>query len=675
MRKLLLFGICIVIGFYSYSQTHPRLSTELEKELLTKRKVEVLIVLEQQFDTQAAQTKETKIEKGTYIKQGLIKTAETTQKHLRDFLEKYEIPYRSFYLINSIHAILEQETLYTIADFPEVAQILYNGTLKLQEPVETPSIAEIRAEVEWGIENIRADQVWSEYEITGQGVVISGQDTGYDWEHEALKSKYRGWDESSEEVDHDYNWHDAVDEVHELNSGDNPCGINIEEPCDDHSHGTHTMGTMVGFTENTKIGVAPDARWIGARNMERGWGKLSWYLDCFEWFLAPYKYGEDFKAGESNNAPHIINNSWGCVEQEGCDETNMEKMQEMVDKIEDAGIVVVASNGNEGSLCNTVINPAIFDEVFSVGATNQNNNLASFSSRGPILVDGSGRIKPDVSAPGVAVRSAILGNNYGNKSGTSMAGPHVAGAMALLISANPNLAGRVDSLELILKETARPHWVSEPCGDLLPEDVPNNEFGYGIIDVYEAVTQVLDALPLRLLQFSGTAMPDYNLLEWKTLNEKNFSHFEVQRSMNGLDWETIIKKSGRNDNQAFANAYRTKDLKPYVGKNYYRLRQVDQDGKAAYSHTILINSADKDVDIILYPNPSQGTIYLNSPDKNLLINGEIRLFNLVGEQVIRKRIDTDRINVSLPEGMYFYQVVNRENILLKTGKLILNQGS
>jgi serine protease AprX len=123
--------------------------------------------------------------------------------------------------------------------------------------------------------------------LSGQGVVVGGQDTGYQWDHPAIKSQYRGWD--GVEADHAYSWHDAIHE--DLGSLDlNHCGFDSPVPCDDHGHGTHTMGTIVGGADNvgTQIGVAPGARWIGCRNMENGWGTPATYSECYEWFMAPY---------------------------------------------------------------------------------------------------------------------------------------------------------------------------------------------------------------------------------------------------------------------------------------------------------------------------------------------------------------------------------------------------
>ena len=153
-----------------------------------------------------------------------------------------------------------------------------------------------------------------------------------------------------------------------------------------------------------------------------------------------------------------------------------------------AGIVVVVSAGNDGSNgCGSINRPAaMFENSFVVGASAQNDTIANFSSYGPVDIDGSNRWKPDVVAPGVGVRSITL-DGFGTWSGTSMAGPHVAGAVALIISANPQLAGQVDEIQHILKTTAKPITDTITCQGISADQVPNFRYGHGRINVYEAV--------------------------------------------------------------------------------------------------------------------------------------------------------------------------------------------
>jgi subtilisin family serine protease len=157
-------------------------------------------------------------------------------------------------------------------------------------------------------------------------------------------------------------------------------------------------------------------------------------------------------------------------------------------------VFVVASAGNEGADCASIADPiAIYEDVYSVGAVDEFGQVATFSSRGPVLVDGSGRAKPDIAAPGVDILSAAPGGGYALGSGTSSAGPHVAGVVALMWSANPTLIGDIERTAQLLAETARPYEEttngSLSCGDV---GRPNNIVGYGLLDALAAVQAAVD---------------------------------------------------------------------------------------------------------------------------------------------------------------------------------------
>ena len=166
------------------------------------------------------------------------------------------------------------------------------------------------------------------------------------------------------------------------------------------------MGTMVGDDGGSnQVGVAPGAKWIGCRNMDQGNGTPATYAECFQWFIAP----TDLAGNNPDPAKAPRDQQFmGMSAIEGCTDVNA-VLKTVVESVNAAGILVVVSAGNDGSACSSVLDPAaIYDVVLSVGATDgasTTDAIASFSSRGPVTVDGSGRMKPDVSAPGVSVRS------------------------------------------------------------------------------------------------------------------------------------------------------------------------------------------------------------------------------------------------------------------------------
>jgi subtilisin family serine protease len=438
---------------------------------------ECILILDDQADLSAAATKVGRIARGRFVFEGLRQLAARTQRPIIERLDSLDLEYRSFWIANMIWVRGAGDKLEELALRPDVRRVEANPRVRKETaPKIESAIAKGAGTIEWNVQRIGADELWL-MGYDGQGIVIGGQDTGYDWDHPALRDSYRGW--LGNGVDHDYAWHDSI------HSGGGSCGSNSAEPCDDTNHGTHTMGSMVGDDGGSnRIGVSPGATWIGCRNMDQGDGTPIRYAECFQWFVAPTDKNGDNP--DPTLAPHVINNSWVCPPSEGCGAATL---RTVVSNTRAAGIVVVVSAGNEGAGCESVLYPpATYDESLSVGATNSFDTVASFSSRGPVTVDGSGRLKPDVSAPGVGVRSSIPGGAYAVFSGTSMAGPHVAGAVALLLDALPSLEGDVDAIEQILKASATPRASSQTCGGVLGTEIPNHTYGYGTIDVAEAVT-------------------------------------------------------------------------------------------------------------------------------------------------------------------------------------------
>jgi len=358
--------------------------------------------------------------------------------------------YTPFWIFNGVAVSARPSFIRTLALHPAVDSIRLDHYRRwLPEPIqEPPERGEVPGPVsalgvEWGVSRIRADQVWSTLNISGSNAVVANMDTGVDWLHPALHTSYRGYNPHGLH-NHLYNWYDAT------NGG-------AVYPVDGQGHGTHTMGTIVG---RGGIGVAPGARWIAVRVLNNeGYGYDSWIHQGFQWLLAP--------GGDPARAPDAVNCSWG--NPNGA----LELFRPDLRALQAAGIFVAFAAGNNGPAYGTVNSPASMPEAFAVGASDQDDEVAYFSSRGPSPWQ---EIRPHVVAPGVQVRSSMPGGAYASASGTSVATPHVVGVAALLRSISPTLS--VDRLAHLITGTAVP--VTTPH--------PNNDAGWGRLDGLAAAT-------------------------------------------------------------------------------------------------------------------------------------------------------------------------------------------
>ncbi len=444
-------------------------------------RAEFIVVVADQADLSGAAMLRAKIDKGRFVRDALWNKAQATQGPILQWLRERGIEHRSFYIVNALWVKGDRAVAEALAARTDVARV--EGNPRIQNfpqglrAIESPSQPNSPETVEPGINYTHAPQVWA-LGHTGEGIVVAGADTGFRWTHNAIKPHYRGWDGVT--ADHDYNWHDSIHD-----SSGNPCGNDSPFPCDDAGHGTHTIGIAIGDDgAGNQIGMAPGAQCIGCRNMDEGVGTPARYIECMEFFLAPYPVGGDPSQGDPTKAPDLTTNSWVCPTDEGCSPNTL---QSAVEGQRAAGIEMVAGAGNNGSDCSTLIYPpAIYDASYTVGALiTGTDTIASFSSRGPVTVDGSNRLKPDITAPGTNNRSSYntSDNAYVLLSGTSMATPHIAGSVALLWSARPELRPDLDATEGTLNNAAVDINSSE-CGT----GTPNNVYGWGRVDVFAALT-------------------------------------------------------------------------------------------------------------------------------------------------------------------------------------------
>jgi serine protease AprX len=409
-----------------------------------------------------------------------IQEMTNNQRGLRADLETSGVAYRSFWILNMIGLQANRAEIDRLAARDDVLFIESDRAFTV--PLETPGADQPQptavSTVEAGLTYVQAPDLWA-LGFKGQGMVAASADTGVQWDHLALKPHYRGW--VNNQADHNYNWWDAIHTA--IASGPNPCGYNLQAPCDDYGHGTHTTGTMVGGDgAGNQIGMAPEAKWIACRNMDHGTGRPSTYIECLQWFIAPTDLAGNNP--DPSKRPDVIDNSYGCPSYELCSSTSL---SEAVGQVRSAGIFMSVSAGNSGPSCNTITDPPAIDSgVFTVGAVSINGAIASFSSRGPVMLNGSELLKPALVAPGTGVRSSYNDGGYTSLMGTSMAAPHVAGGVALLWSAIPELRHNVFLTEILLKRSAVPDPVSQACGSTPAGAVPNNTTGYGVLNVLAA---------------------------------------------------------------------------------------------------------------------------------------------------------------------------------------------
>lgn len=393
-------------------------------------------------------------QRGREVARALRETAQTSQAAVRARLDAAGAPYQAFWATNAIRVSSGSDQLAAeLAALPGVDSLLPTTTYEVPaEPAEEAPVQPGADAVEWNVANINADQVWSQYGTRGAGITVANIDTGVQYDHPTLVNRYRG-NQGDGTFGHDYHWFDAA-------------GRCPDAPCDTNGHGTHTMGTMVGDDGgDNRIGVAPEVTWIAANGCCPDDAAL---IASGQWMLEPTDL-----AGENPDAskrPHVINNSWGSRYP-----SNDPFLEDIATAWAASGIFAAWSNGNSGPACRTSGAPGSRTVNYSVGAYGPDGTIAAFSARGG---GQDGGIKPDISAPGVGVRSAFPGNGYAVADGTSMAAPHVAAAVALLWSAAPDLVGDVDAARARLDGTA----VDTPDAQCGGSPGDNNVYGEGRLD-------------------------------------------------------------------------------------------------------------------------------------------------------------------------------------------------
>ncbi|WP_460890337.1 S8 family serine peptidase [Promicromonospora xylanilytica] len=439
-----------------------KIQPELRASLRNDRTAELWLRFEDRADLAPAARIADWTERGQFVYDALTETAEKSLATVAAELDAAGVGYESFPIANAVLVKDATEGLaLDLAANQAVAEVHDTPEVGLVEPVRpepaTPAARTAEAEVEWGLDYINAPAAW-EMGATGAGITVSNLDSGVQFDHPALVGTYRGA-VADGTFEHDYNWF----------STRSTCG---DVPCDDNGHGTHTMGTMVGDDEaGNQVGVAPDAQWIATDGCCEATG-FETLLESGWWLLAPTDL--DGENPDVSKRPHVVNNSWGS----SAEHAYSDFFTAIDEAWTAAGIFSVWSAGNTspGAACDTVSSPGAHPDAYSVGAFASNGVLGAFSRKGE---GEDGVIKPEISAPGVSVRSSWPGDGYNTISGTSMAAPHVAGAVAALWSYDPTLVGQIEQTRRLLAESA--HDVDDTsCGGTAEL---NNKYGEGRLDL------------------------------------------------------------------------------------------------------------------------------------------------------------------------------------------------
>lgn len=534
MKKLLLFFFLILAASFTYSQVE--VSSRLQQALIEAKQndyVKVIVLMRSQvdlasLDQQLYSQKSSMQQRAYQVITALKQNAENTQTGLKSYLdEKSEsaevYTYEAYWIANMFMVEAKSNVINDLMTRLDVAEMDLDALLELDRPEKVEGYVDGIESVEPGLKIINAHLLWAQG-ITGQGRLVMDIDTGVYPNHPALNFKWRGNHVPSSQA-----WFD-------------PAGTTVPSDCD--GHGSHTMGTMVGWSPTTgdTVGVAPDAEWIAAKTICSS-PHTSNSVAAFQWAIDP-----DGNPSTIDDMPDAINNSWYdpdvSNECSGIYKTTL-------DAVEAAGIAVVFSAGNNGPGTSTITKPknintnnvnvmctAAIDGASYLGGNT--NPIASFSSRGPSVCGGTGSllIKPEVSAPGVSVRSSGTSTGYSVLSGTSMAAPHVAGAVALLKQFAPNLTGK-QILEALYNTAV----------DLGAAGEDNN-YGMGLIDVYAAFLSLGtpdSTAPDPITDLSvGSPTSNTLTLQWTV---------PYDSSMNGVrGYDIRYSTSAISDTTAFNNA-------------------------------------------------------------------------------------------------------------------------
>ena len=536
MRKVLylVFAFALLLGLAA-STASAQQPGKIEQVLLDKLerdgKANFFVKMSLQADLNAAFSMKDWSARGKFVFETLQKVASESQKPVIAYAQRHGLDHESFLTTNAV--LIRNGTLQVARDLaalPGVELLRLERVFLLPDPrlqaVTGPQPAP-QAIFDWGILDTNADQVWSTFGIKGAGIKVANIDTGVQWDHPALVNQYACPGDPTNPAC----WKDPS----------NICGGTM---CDNYGHGTHTMGTMVGSDDpglQYTVGMAPESTWIACKGCESYYCSESALNSCADWILAP--------GGNTDNRPDVVNNSWGGG---GGDTWYLAK----VNAWRAAGVFPAFSAGNNYS-CNSLGSPGDYQESFASASHKSGRAISSFSSKGPSPFGHDPYTKPNISAPGENVCSSVPGNKFEcDWSGTSMASPHSAGAVALLWSACPAYKNQIDLTFQALQMFADPPTQSGSCG-APPDGEGNYTFGYGYLNALAVVQSCISGADFGTLEGyvideNGNPVEGATVLATRTLDS-----FQIQALTGPDGFYTMQLMSGFYDVTASKAHYGT----------------------------------------------------------------------------------------------------------------------
>jgi subtilisin family serine protease len=461
MSKLTL--VILFVGLVQHALVAPTIDHSIVNQLRQKPTIDVIVTMKDStksvLNNLRIQTFASREDRLNGVAHSLMDFAASSQKNVIALLKKEQpgkpFAFTELWISNQISIKdADMDLLQKLATLNDIATIEQEKYVQLEEPMDLNVVDDLGVadedEVQWGVKQIGAPVLWDQG-IKGQTIIIGTVDTGARGTHEALKSNFAG----------KFGWFD-------------PSGATLT-PNDGNGHGTHTTANIAGTARN--VGVAPQAKWVACKGCATSACAQSDLTRCAQFMACPTT--ADGAEKDCKQAPHLVSNSWG-----GGRATTW--FQPSVDAWEAAGIITLFSIGNSGPSCGSANSPGDYRNVIGVGSTTEDNELSYFSSVGP-TTEGA-RIKPDIAAPGSNVFSAYHTSDtaYASMSGTSMACPHAAGTVALLLSKKPNSNYQQVLASLKSGGVAITSGGKE-CSGIPDTQYPNHHAGSGRIDAVKTI--------------------------------------------------------------------------------------------------------------------------------------------------------------------------------------------